>query len=58
MRLNIDHPDPHTELKRWLPIVKRFLASPHYIVLVFLELTSDVVEIDRGRRLTPEKATA
>lgn len=33
--LSIDYPE---ELNRWLPLVKWFLAIPHYIVLVFLTI--------------------
>jgi hypothetical protein len=36
LRLDIPYPDARTELNRWLPLGKRFLAIPHYIVLVFL----------------------
>jgi hypothetical protein len=27
---------PNRDLNRWLPLVKWFLATPHYVVLVFL----------------------
>ncbi|MDA0301004.1 MAG: DUF4389 domain-containing protein [Chloroflexi bacterium] len=33
--MEIDYPDVG-QLNRWLPIVKWFLAIPHYIVLFFL----------------------
>ena len=39
--LSIPDPDA-TELNRWLPLVKWFLAIPHYIVLVFLGLAAFV----------------
>jgi hypothetical protein len=34
-----------TELNRWLPLVKWFLAIPHYIVLVFLGIATFFVVI-------------
>lgn len=34
--LEIRYPDAPTELNRWLPLVKWFLAIPHYVVLLFL----------------------
>ena len=36
VRLDFGYPDARHNLNRWLPIVKWFLAIPHYIVLVFL----------------------
>ena len=36
VHLDIAYPDVPYELNRWLPIVKWFLAIPHYIVLFFL----------------------
>ena len=40
LRLDIAYPDARTELNRWLPLVKWFLAIPHYIVLFFLGLAA------------------
>lgn len=37
VHLNIEYPDV-TKLNRWLPLVKWFLAIPHYIALLFLSI--------------------
>lgn len=37
VHLNIEYPDA-TKLNRWLPLVKWFLAIPHYIALLFLSI--------------------
>ena len=36
VRLGMTYPDAREGLNRWLPLVKWFLAIPHYIVLFFL----------------------
>ena len=36
VHLEIAYPDAKEDLNRWLPLVKWFLAIPHYIVLSFL----------------------
>src|SRR3954466_452342 len=45
VRLEFPYPDAERDLNRWLPLVKWFLAIPHYIVLFFLYLAVIVVVI-------------
>ena len=45
VRLDIAYPDADAELNRFLPLVKWFLAIPHYIVLIPLGLFSAVVTL-------------
>ncbi|HEU5278228.1 MAG TPA: DUF4389 domain-containing protein [Gaiellaceae bacterium] len=45
VRLDFPYPDARQGLNRWLPLVKWFLAIPHYIVLVFLGLAAVVCVI-------------
>ena len=43
--LEFDYPDVEQDLNRWLPLVKWFLAIPHYIVLMVLFLAVVIVWI-------------
>jgi hypothetical protein len=45
VRLDYRYPDVPVELNRFLPLVKWFLAIPHYIVLFFLDIGALVVVI-------------
>ncbi|MEO1061811.1 MAG: DUF4389 domain-containing protein [Actinomycetota bacterium] len=38
VHLELDYPDVRRDLNRWLPLVKWFLAIPHFVVLVFLSI--------------------
>ena len=40
VHLEIDYPDVPRDLNRWLPLVKWFLAIPHYVVLFFLYIAA------------------
>jgi Domain of unknown function (DUF4389) len=45
VHLNFGYPDAKQGLNRWLPLVKWFLAIPHYVVLAFLYLGVIIVVI-------------
>lgn len=45
VHLDYPYPDAQTQLNRWLPLVKWFLALPHYIVLFFLNIGMVVLVI-------------
>jgi hypothetical protein len=45
LHLDYVYPDAERDLNRWLPLVKWFLAIPHFIVLTFLWIAVFFVEI-------------
>ncbi len=45
VHLDLHYPEVEEELTSWMPLVKWFLAIPHYIVLFFLNIASTMVVI-------------
>jgi hypothetical protein len=45
VHLDYPYPDAAVDLNQWLPLVKWFLAIPHYIVLFFLEIAAFIAVV-------------
>ncbi|GMW05180.1 MAG: DUF4389 domain-containing protein [Dehalococcoides mccartyi] len=45
VHLNLTYPDVKTDLNRWMPLFKWFLAIPHYIILPFLVFAAFIAAI-------------
>ncbi|MGI6375397.1 MAG: DUF4389 domain-containing protein [Anaerolineae bacterium] len=45
VHLEIDYPDVQNDLNRWMPLVKWFLAIPHYVVLAVLASVAVILVI-------------
>jgi small-conductance mechanosensitive channel len=43
VQLDYDYPDAARDLNRWMPLVKWFLAIPHYFVLIALNIAAFAV---------------
>ncbi len=43
VHLDLDYPDAQTQLSRGMPLVKWFLAIPHYVILFFLWIAALVL---------------
>src|SRR6266513_2315812 len=50
VHIQIPYPDAKQELNRWLPLVKWFLAIPHYVVLWFLSIARSSASLLPGSR--------
>jgi len=45
VHLDITYPNVQKDLNRWLPLVKWFLAIPHYFIIFFLDIAAIFVTI-------------
>lgn len=45
VHIEIPYPDAKNGLNRWLPLVKWFLAFPHFVVLLFLGIAAVVIVV-------------
>ena len=45
VHLDLPYPDVRRELNRWLPLVKWFLAIPHYLILIVLTIGAGLAVI-------------
>ena len=45
IHLDLDYPNAQTDLMRGMPLVKWFLAIPHYVILFFLWIAAYVVTV-------------
>ncbi len=45
VHLDVDYPDVQRDLNRWMPLVKWFLAIPHFFILFFLSIGAFVAVV-------------
>jgi hypothetical protein len=45
VHVNIEYPDVQTQLKRGMPLIKWFLATPHFVIICFLTIAAIVCVI-------------